>query len=232
MALALALFALAGAALFPRVASADTLEIEGGGSIGYGSNPSHGPNPLGVGIGARAGIDFRGIYAGLAATYYFGASGNCGAGSPSGEGMGTLPAAFCQNLGGAEASISQMTVLYGIDLGYTISFPRVQWFKLRPMLELGDAELTRNGTVGASDITNGSLSPYRSSNSFYLQPGLEAFLTTSGFFIGADVNLLVITSLVDVDGASVSEDGAIGALSTSSHSFIAVTAHAQVGFRF
>jgi hypothetical protein len=228
---------LAGASVFacvwawPGQASAAVpFEIEGGGYIGYATNPSHGPNPLGVGIGARAGVDAYNIYAGIAATYYFGSSGNCGAGAPSGEGLGSLPPAFCGQ-DGAEISISQMTVLYGVDLGYTLSFPRAKYLKIRPILELGDAELTRSGSVGKSDITEGTLAPYRSANAFYLQPGLEVFLTTSGFFIGADANLLVIPSITDIDSAATSEDAA-GSLTTSTRAFVSFTAHAQIGFRF
>jgi hypothetical protein len=223
---------LAGACVWawPGQASAAVpFEIEGGGFIGYATNPSHGPNPLGVGIGARAGVDAYNIYAGIAATYYFGASGNCGAGAPSGEGLGSL-GAFCGE-DDAEISISQMTVLYGVDLGYTLSVPRAKYLKIRPILELGDAELTRTGSVGASDITEGTLAQYRSANAFYLQPGLEVFVTTSGFFIGADANLLLIPSITDIDSASTSEDGA-GSLTTSTRAFVSFTAHAQIGFRF
>jgi hypothetical protein len=214
-----------------RDASAVPFEIEGGGYIGYASNPSHGPNPLGVGIGARAGVDVYNFYAGVAATYYFGSSGNCGAGAPnSGNGLSSLAPAFCTQ-DAAEVSISQMTVLYGVDLGYTLSFPRAKFLKIRPILELGDSELTRSGSVGASDITMGTLSQYRSANAFYLQPGLEVFLTASGFFIGADANLLVMPSITDIDSASTIGNGP-GSLTAATRAFVAFTAHAQVGFRF
>jgi hypothetical protein len=211
--------------------ASDAIEIEGGGYIGYGTNPSHGPNPLGVGIGARAGVDFYNFYAGLAATYYFGASGECGGGAPnSGAGLSSLPSSFCSAVAG-EVSLSQMTVLYGVDLGYTLTVPRARFLKFRPILELGDAQITRTGSVAMSDITTGPLAQYRSANSFYLQPGLEVFLTVSGFFVGADANLLLMPSVTDIDGASNNNDGT-GNLLVSKRTLAAFTTHAQIGFRF
>jgi hypothetical protein len=217
---------------WPREAGAsDAFDIEGGGSIGYATNPSKGPSTLGVGIGARAGVDLYNFYAGLAITYYFGASGNCGGGAPnSGEGLSSLPPSFCTAMAG-EVSLSQMSVLYGIDLGYTLTIPRARFLKFRPLLELGDTEITRTGTVIDSDVTAGTLSQYHSVNSFYAQPGLLVFVTTSGFFIGADVNLLVIPGVLDITGAFANADGS-GNLSTEKRTLVAFTSHAQVGFRF
>jgi hypothetical protein len=227
-----ALFAAVGVlASSSEARAAVPIEIEGGGFIGYGTNPSKGPNPFAVGIGARAGVDVYDLYAGLAITYYFGGSGNCGGGAPnSGEGMSSLPATYC-GAGIGEVSLSQMSVLYGVDLGYTLSIPRVKYLKIRPLLELGDTEITRSGNVGASDVTAGALSQYHSVNSFYAQPGLLVFLTVSGFFIGADANLLLVPGVLDITGAGANMDGT-GNLTTEKRTFVAFTTHAQIGFRF
>jgi hypothetical protein len=215
---------------WPRKARAwDAFELEGGGFIGYATNPSKGPSPLGVGLGARAGVDLYNFYAGLAITYYFGASGLCGGGAPTGEGNSLLPASYCGLSG--ETSLSQMSVLYGLDLGYTLSVPRVKYLKIRPLLELGDTEITRSGNVLDSDLTAGALSQYHGVNSFFAQPGLLVFVTASGFFVGADDNLLLIPSVLDITGASANTDGS-GNLLTEKRTLVAFTSHAQVGFRF
>jgi hypothetical protein len=208
------------------------VDIEGGGTLGYGTNPSHGPNPLGVGLGVRAGVNVYGLYAGVDLTYYFGGSGNCGGGAPnSGDGLSSLPPAYCSALP-AEVSLSQMSVLYGVDVGYTLNIPRVRFLKFRPILELGDSEITRTGTVGLSDITTAaSLAQYRSENSFYVQPGLTVLLVVDAFFFGVDANLLLIPGVTDIEAVSANADGS-GNLLTSRRTLAAFTTHAQIGFRF
>lgn len=228
--------AVLGAAILglPRQALAlGPLEIEGGGFVGAGSNPSHGPNPLAVGIGARAGVDVRNLYAGLAVTYYFGDAGQCGAGAPANSpGNSPLPAAFCNlGAGGGEVQLNQHASLYGLDLGYTFGFARAKFFKLRPLLELGDLEIARTGTVSSQTLTSGPLAGLRSDNAFYLQPGLTAFLTVDALFLGVDANLLLVPSVVDIDGITPNVAGT-GNLASSSRTLAAFTAHAQVGFRF
>jgi hypothetical protein len=217
----------------PRAASAwGPVDIEGGGTLGYGTNPSHGPNPLGVGLGARAGVNVGGLYAGVDVTYYFGDSGNCGGGAPnSSDGLSSLPAGFCTTLPG-EVSLAQRSVLYGADLGYSWSVPRVRVLKLRPMLELGDAAVSRTGTLGSSDLTTTpSLSPDRQENRFYLQPGLTLLLVVDAFVLGVDANLILIPGVVDLEGVGASADGS-GNLLTSQRTFVAFTTHGQMGFRF
>ena len=215
----------------PEGGPAGPLSFEGGGLIGYTSNPSHGPNPLGVGIGARAGVGYRGLYLGLAVTYYFGSSGDCGGGAPtSGNGLSALPAGFCNlNAGGGEVELQQSTSLYGLDLGYTFGFRRAKYLKLRPILELGDAEISRYGSVSSQDV-NG-LAGVNGDNRFYLQPGLTALIVVDAFFIGVDLNLLVVPGVKDPEGVSENVSGT-GTLSTSTRVLAACTTHAQIGFRF
>jgi hypothetical protein len=218
----------------PREAHAlGPVEIEGGGLVGGGSNPSHGPNPLSVGIGARAGVELKRVYLGLAVTYYFGDSGNCGGGSPtSGADTSSLPPGFCTLASdGGEVELKQRASLYGVDLGYTLGFPRLSFLKLRPLVQIGDAQITRTGSVTSQDITNGALAGLRSENSFYLQPGLTAFVTAESFFLGVDANLLIMPSVTDIDGVTSNAAGT-GNLASSTRPLAAFTSHAQIGFRF
>jgi hypothetical protein len=49
------------------------IDIEVAGKLGGGTNPAgDDPNPLGVGLGARAGASFRGVYGGVSFVNYFG----------------------------------------------------------------------------------------------------------------------------------------------------------------
>jgi hypothetical protein len=52
--------------------------VEVGGRVGYGTTPSNFPsgsiNPLGLGLGARAGIDVSAFYGGVNFMYYLGGS--------------------------------------------------------------------------------------------------------------------------------------------------------------
>jgi hypothetical protein len=220
--------------LVPHLARAvGPVDIEGGGIIGGATNPSRGPNPFAVGIGARAGVGIKGVYLGLAITYYLGASGDCGGGAPTrGGGVSVLPPSFCNlGAGGAEVELQQQAVLYGVDLGYTVGFKGAKIFKLRPLVQLGDTEITRTGSVGAQDLTTGALAALRSENSFYVQPGLTAMLTVESFFLAADANLLIVPGVLDVDGVAGNAAGT-GTLTTSTLTFASFAAHAQVGFRF
>jgi hypothetical protein len=141
-----------------------------------------------------------------------------------------LPPGFCNlNAGGGEVQLQQNTSLYGLDLGYTFDFRRAKWFKLRPILEIGDAEISRYGSVSSQDI-NGIVG-LNGDNRFYLQPGLTALVVAQAFFIGADVNLLVIPGVSDPEGIGENVSGTGTVLSTT-RALVACTTHAQIGFRF
>jgi hypothetical protein len=203
-------------------------DVEVAGSAGYGTNVSHGPSPLAVGLGARAGVDVYGVYGGLSVMHYFGTSGDCGGGAPtSGDGLMGLPATFC-NAGTGEVSLSQYADLYGVDLGYT--FKR-SVFKIRPVVGVGDTEITRTGSVGTESITAPPLAQYRSANTLYVQPGVTVLLAVGSFLAGANANLLVIPNVVDISGVTPNMDGT-SSVTTTKATFVAFTVHAQVGFRF
>jgi hypothetical protein len=216
----------------PREAHAiGPVEVEGGGFVGYGTNPSHGPSPFMVELGARLGASFQGVYAGLAINYYFGDSGTCGGGAPgSGPGVTTLPASFCSS-GSGEVSVGQKALLLGIDLGYTFKIPRASWLRLRPMVEIGNANISRNGTLAAQDFVTGPLATYGGGNYFYVQPGLLAMAVIDTFFVGISANLLVVPSVLDIEGTSANADGTLNLL-TSTRTLASFNTNLQTGFRF
>jgi hypothetical protein len=206
------------------------VSVEGGGLIGFTSNPSHGPNPFGVGIGARAGAAYKGLYLGVAVTYYFGASGECGGGAPITQGTSALASGFCSTAdGGGEVELEQNTSLYGLDIGYTFKFRSAKWFRLRPILEIGDAEITRTGSVSSQEV-NGIVG-LNGDNRFYLQPGLTALFVVQAFFAGIDANLLVVPGVTDPEGVTENVSGT-GTLTSTTRALAAFTGHLQVGFRF
>lgn len=120
----------------PRDASAlGPVDIElglkaGGATNPFGGNPQP-PNPLGFGLGARGGISFFSVYAGLNVLYYFGSSQD-------------LP-----NPGGGSAtSINVHSLMYGGELGYNISLAILT---IRPQIGLGNFVLS---ATNANDATN------------------------------------------------------------------------------
>jgi hypothetical protein len=206
------------------------VSVEGGGLIGFTSNPSHGPNPFGVGIGARAGVGYKGLYLGVAVTYYFGASGECGGGAPITPGTSALAPGFCSVAdGGGEVELQQSTSLYGVDLGYTFRFASAKWFKLRPIVQIGDAEITRTGSVSSQEVS--TIAGLNGDNRFYVQPGLTALFVAQAFFAGIDANVLVVPGVTDPDGVSENVSGT-GTLTSTTRALVAFTGHLQIGFRF
>ena len=106
------------------------IDLEIGAKVGAGTNPTGDKiNPLGFGLGGRAGIGIFGIYAGVTAMYYFGGS----ASDP------------IHRTGKA--------VLYGAEAGYTF---KLVFLELRPQLGVGvyngnfSAVTTSTGTVVTS----------------------------------------------------------------------------------
>ncbi len=110
------------------------VDLEIGLKAGGASNPftTNTPNPLGFGLGGRAGIDFFNFYAGAQFTHYFGGSNQVSvAGIESG-------------------SVSYHANLYGVDLGYGITL--LGELTIRPMLGIG------NASIGSSATTQGLFS--------------------------------------------------------------------------
>jgi hypothetical protein len=157
------------------------VDIEIGGKAGLGTNPtSTSLNPLGFGIGGRGGLSFFGLYAGVDVMYYLGGSENVPGGS-----------------------ISEHTLMYGVDLGYNF---KIAILTLRPLLGVGNFVVSHSGEDGSGSASN-----------VYLEPGLTALVSLGILYVGADANLLVIPA-VSVDHGNTTET--------------AFTLHGQLGVVF
>jgi hypothetical protein len=145
------------------------LSLEIGANVGYGSNPdgSNPINPLGVGIGGRAGVGILGFYGGLDGEYYFGGS---------------------QSI--AAVNVKENTAKYGVQLGYSVGIP---FLTIRPQLGIGNATFSASSdatTIGGVSVPAQS----SSKSSLYLEPGVVGLLTFGMYFVGADINGLLFTS--------------------------------------
>jgi hypothetical protein len=82
------------------------VDIEAAGTLGVGTDPltKGGPNPLGLGGGGRAGVAFRGLYAGVALTYY------------AGESSGTFSYISQDRI--ADSPASDHILMVGVEAGY------------------------------------------------------------------------------------------------------------------
>src|SRR5580704_11196395 len=104
------------------------LDLEIGAKAGVATNPSSGggDNPMGFGLGGRAGVAILGFYGCVQAMYYFGSK---------------------ETVDGVSAS--SHTVLYGFEGGYGFSLPMVP-ITIRPQVGIGNATFTASGD-GQSD---------------------------------------------------------------------------------
>ena len=150
------------------------VNVEVGGLVGYATNPNSdgGYNTLGVGIGARGGVEFLGIYGGLRALYYVGGSTDIPGGG----------------------SISSHAFMYGIDGGYSF---HILMLTIRPQIGIGN--LTLSGSEQA-DSASASLSV--SESHIYVQPGVTGLVTFGVVYVGAELNVLVIPGVDQGDGNS------------------------------
>jgi hypothetical protein len=151
------------------------LDLEIGAKAGVGTAPSSwqsgAPNPLGFGLGGRAGVAIMGIYGGVNFVYYFGGS----------EGNVPIP------IGGGTASLSVHSMMYGVEAGY--GFTLLDMLTIRPQVGLGNFTMT---TSFGSSLS-------RDDSNVYVEPGVTAFVTVPGlgWFVGADANLLVLPGIKD-----------------------------------
>jgi len=151
------------------------VDIEIGAKAGLGTSPvssSGYPNPLGFGIGARAGVDFLGIYGGVQLMYYFGGSDDV-------------------SVAGQSFSLKDHTFMYGVEAGYGLTLLDI--LTIRPQVGIGNATFSTTGNVSGS-IANGSVSG-GSDNELYIEPGVTGLVSLGGWFVGADANLLFFPSL-------------------------------------
>jgi hypothetical protein len=176
--------------LFLRSGEAHALgpvNIEVGAKAGYATSPSGdlALNPLGIGIGARGGVEFLGgIYAGLSTMYYFGGSNDN----------------IAPNVSGSTHSF-----MYGVEAGYGFHFLIVT---IRPQLGLGNLTFSSSATVDGNSSS-------ASDSHIYLEPGVTGLVSLGLVYVGADVNLLVIPGVDQGDGnsktyASFAMNGEVG----------------------
>lgn len=171
------------------------VDLEAGAKLGMGTTPSNlNANPLGLGLGARGGVSFMGLYGGLNIVYYFGSSQS-------------------QSLGGSSVSVSEHSLLYGIEAGYGMKL--LGLLTLRAQLGIGSANLTVSNSEQVAGLSGGG---DVSQSSLYLEPGITAMVSLGMWFVGADVNALVLTGIKDS--------------SNNSSTDTALTWHGQVGATF
>jgi len=150
---------------------------------GYGANPGPSdPNPLGFGLGGRAGVSFMGVYGGVNILYYFGGSSS-------------------QDLLGVATKFSANSLLYGIEAGYGLTL--VDILTLRAHLGLGNFQETASGSGSAGSLTVSGGS--QTLNNLYLEPGVTGLLGFGLYFVGVDANLLVLPGIKDSNGNSSTE---------------------------
>jgi hypothetical protein len=138
---------------------------------GIATNLSSGdPNPLGFGLGARAGVDlFTTLYAGVTGTYYFGNSAD---------------------------GISAHSVQYGVEAGYNIYLLKLvgmpdivgKMIDLRPQIGAGNLTVTAEFDGVSADSSN-----------FYLEPGLVGLVNVGAFLAGVDVNVLWVPNATNAN---------------------------------
>jgi hypothetical protein len=129
--------------------------VEVGALVGGGTNPSYPPSFLGFGAGGRAGLSIVGVYLGASVVDYVGSS---------------IP------IGKDNVVDSAHALLVGGQGGYTF---RLGVLRLRPLLELGVAEITEAGSTAPA---------------FYLQPGFTLLVPIGPIYVGLDLNGLLIPS--------------------------------------
>jgi hypothetical protein len=119
---------------FPRDARAlGPVDVEVGAKIGGGGAPFSGqPNPLGFGIGGRAGVAFTGWYGGLSLMYYVG-----------------------ENSTVAAVTTSEHSFLYGIEAGYGLKLGLVT---VRGLVGIGNFTVDYTG-IGNVSLNNLYLEP-------------------------------------------------------------------------
>ena len=102
-----------------RARALDDFELEGGARVGSGLNLSQGgPNPLGLGMGARAGLALPHLYGGVTFLYYLGGSETFG-------GPGAMaPTAYTEHF-----------MLYGVEAGPSVDLGRL---RLRALMGFGN----------------------------------------------------------------------------------------------
>jgi hypothetical protein len=145
------------------------LDLEIGVKAGAGTVPGggSGPNPLGFGLGGRAGVSIFGLYGGLSLLNYFGES---------------------QTLGPFKTSAKSL--MYGVEGGYGSSLGPLT---LRAQVGVGNYSETVDLTVSGGAAAGMPVPTWTGTrNSLYIEPGLTAMIAFGTVFIGADANVLLL----------------------------------------
>jgi hypothetical protein len=181
------------------IAGAGTLPThQGNGAVVLGSSGEAVPNPLGFGLGGRAGVGLHGLYAGVEGLYDFGGSDAYG--------------------------VKAHSDLFGVDVGYSFKLPIVT---IRPLVGIGNFTETVSGLPQPSCPAGSgpcSVPNSQSYNTLYVQPGITVLVSLGTLYVGADANLLMLTSLPGYAGCQCSNG--------QDQLELALTFHAQAGVRF
>jgi hypothetical protein len=176
------LFGVTSIAMLTNARTAHALgpvDVEIGAKIGGATSVISGVNPLGFGLGGRAGVVlFDHLYGGINLVYYFGGSATV----PSGA------------LGEPSYDLSGHTLVYGVEAGW--GFKVLDILTIRPQVGLGNATISETiscpgsgQACGVSNIGESSLS------SLYVEPGVTVLVALGTFFVGADANAFVLTGV-------------------------------------
>jgi len=146
--------------------------IEVAAKAGAATNPYGGGgtiNPLGFGLGGRAGVVLMDhLYGGINVMYYLGGSGPDYSGSnPTG-------------------SVSAHTLMYGVEAGW--GFQLIEILTIRPQVGLGNATFSFSGDTTGVAYEN-------SPSKLYVEPGVTGLLSLGTLFVGADANVLLMPGL-------------------------------------
>jgi hypothetical protein len=156
------------------------LDLEIGAKAGVGTAPggtSNGPNPLGFGVGGRAGVSILGLYGGISGIYYLGESKSVTSGPVS-------------------ASVSAHSILLGLEAGYG---SKIGPLSLRGTVGIGNIETDYSGGAAAPGFT--LTIPNGSNNGLYIEPGVTGIVALGLWFIGADANALILPDYPGTDGS-------------------------------
>jgi hypothetical protein len=162
------------------------VDLEVGAKVGGATNPVSGSaiNPLGFGVGGRAGLAFLGgIYVGGNIMYYIGGSQT--ESPPASNGAAS-----------SSVSLSVNTLMYGGELGYGLKI--LDLLTIRPQVGLGNANIT--ASVGGVSASSGYV---------YVEPGVTGLIGLGLLFVGADANVLLLPTLSS-NQAAFSIHGQIG----------------------
>ena len=96
--------------------------------------------------------------------------------------------------------------MYGVEVGYGFTLTRV--VTLRPLFAIGNFTATTDSS-GQDPITGNHLSSSSSRSNVYVEPGITALLLFGRWFVGADLNALILPGMANVSGG-FSTHGQIG----------------------